>query len=134
LVIPDDVEVEEVALGGVEAVGAFELAFVVVLAGVEVVPTAVTDGVLLVVLRVGVVVAVALVGELADVLGAAVGVVLGVAVVVGVDRPALKVRSTQYWLERQLSLGKALVVPYLYTPTSEVGIDRLLEAEGPVNS
>ena len=47
--------------------------------------------------------------------------------------PVVKVRSTQYWLACQVLVGKALLEPYAYTPTSVAGIDRFREAEVPVN-
>jgi hypothetical protein len=66
--------------------GDLELAFVVLFVGVDVLPTAVTDGVLVVGLRVGVVVGVvATVDALCVVPGAGGGVVAAVAVVVVVD-------------------------------------------------
>jgi hypothetical protein len=79
LVIPADVEVDT---GVLEAVGVVELAFVVLFVGVDVVPTAATDGVLVVVPRVGVVVVVGVVGRvdaLVVVRGAGGGVVVGSA-------------------------------------------------------
>jgi hypothetical protein len=111
-----------VALGAVEPVDEMELAFVVLLVGVDVLPTAVTDGVLVVVVRVGVVVVVvagvegrvdALVVALGEGVGVVVGPATGVAVVVVAVRLVVNLRSTQYWLACRLSLGKALLVPYV---------------------
>ena len=113
-----------------EVVGVEELALVVLLVGVvDLVATAVTDGVLLVVVPDGVLLVVAL-DDVADVVGVAVtvgvldgvlepavgevvGVETGVGAVVVAGRPVEKVRSTQYWLACQLSLGKELLVPYV---------------------
>jgi hypothetical protein len=70
LVIPDDVELDAVGLDAVEPVDELELAFVVLLVGVDLLPRAVTDGVLVVVVVAGVVVAAV------GVVVAAVGVVV----------------------------------------------------------
>ena len=97
------------AAGGVAEL---ELAFVVVLVGVVVVPTAVMDGAALGVVGLAVVLPA---GGVMVWLGEVdVDVVPGaeVAVAVGVDPLVVNARSTQYWLACQVSVGKALFAPY----------------------
>jgi hypothetical protein len=126
------------AEGGVVAV----VGAVVVRLGVAAVTVMPAEGVVLpapvtvvVVVGVGVVVTV----------GVGVAVTVGVVEVVGavleadadgegvVEPLALNVTSTQYWLEFHVRVGKALFVPYAYTPEFDDGTFRFGETEPPLN-